>query len=234
MKAKILRWLKSHQKLLKWVSIFLNIFAAVTLILWLFKINGKFANWDVEWEAAFVLLTTTAILIGQFYKWLLKEAQYSPAYALAYGYVNNFLEQLIIQLIENGEKKPTIYIYKPEDISELFSSSIDRVKGEIKNKNFQINEIKLSIKHGRARDILIVEKSKTKKIYFDFPNTLTSLVDYIGYAVESKANESPETEKKKMTKELIEVFFGKVNELLKEKRLDSYVIYCDHKLEINF
>jgi hypothetical protein len=233
-KNKFFEWLRLHLKLLKWLSTIIYILAAITLICWLFKLTCKFSICDIDWEALFTIFTTISASIGLVYKWLLSEAQYSPATALAHGYVNNFLEPLITQLKEDGEAKPVITIYVPEDIMDLFPTNIDRVKADIRNKNYQLGEINLNIKHGRARDILVVEKSKTKKLYFDFPNTLTSLISYIDYSIVSKANRANDEQKEELTKELIDKFFSTVKELIIKKRLQSHVNYCDHSLNFNF
>ena len=188
----------------------------------------------IDLEALFVLLTTVAVFLNQLHRWLLAEAEYSPAYALALGYVNNFIEPAITQLIEDGINRPLLYIYKPEGISELYKPNIDRVKATIKNNSFELNELQLELKHGRARDILTIQKSKTKLIYFDFPNTLLSLSAYIDFKIESKANQSTDTEKKEFTKLLLSKFYNKVDELLKEKNIQNNIKYCNKNLTFDF
>lgn len=232
LKTSIIMYLQKRSYFLKWASYVFNTIAFITLVSWLFKCSLKIHGFDLDYEALFTLLTMIALVIGQLYRWLLSEAEYSPAHALALGYVNNFLEPAITQLIENGENFPYIYVYKPKAISELYQTSIDRMKGQIKN-NFDLNEIQLSLKHGRARDILTIQKSKTKKIYFDFPNTITSLVAYIDYKIGSAENESSEKKKQELMKKLIDKFFEEVDSLATKKNITKYICYCDANLSFN-
>lgn len=234
MRKRVLNILIKNSSILKFLSITLNIIAFVTLIMWLFNRDIVIYKWSLDKEAIFVFLTSAAVLLNQFYQWLLKETEYSPAYALALGYMNNFLEPVITQLLEDGNKKPLIYVYQPRSITELYKSNIDKTKATIKNLQFDLTELQLNLKHGRARDILTIQKSKTKKVYFDFPNTLLSLSAYIDYKTSSGANQLNDKEKIKLTEELFEKFYSKVNDLAKEKNIEEFIKYCDKKLDFAF
>ncbi|MCD8438439.1 STING domain-containing protein [Tenacibaculum finnmarkense] len=233
-KKNVIEFLSRKHKTIKYLSIILNIIAGFSLVFWLLKKKLPILGNEVDLEALFVLLTTIALFFNQVYKWLLKYAEYSPAYALALGYVKNFIEPAIIQLVENGIKNPIFYIYKPENISELYIQSIDMTKATIKNKSFEVNELQLNLKHGRARDILTIQKSKTKMIYFDFPNTLLSLSSYIDFKIASRENETSSNEKVELTNILFDKFYAKVDELLKDENLDTYIKYCDKNLLFSF
>tara|TARA_R110000868_G_scaffold43317_1_gene145888 strand:- start:171 stop:899 length:729 start_codon:yes stop_codon:yes gene_type:complete len=233
-KRALIKILRRKPNTVKILSLILNIIAGIALLFWLLSTPFNVLGTKVDLEALFVLLTTIAVFFNQAHKWLLEDAEYSPSYALALGYVNNFIEPAIVQLIENGIKKPLIYIYKPENISELYKPNIDMTKATIKNNAFEINELQLNLKHGRARDILTIQKSKTKMIYFDFPNTLLSLSAYIDFKISSRKNEVDLEEKTELTKVLFNKFYSKVDELLKAKHLDAYVKYCDKSLQFTF
>ena len=135
-KRKVIKILRGKPKTVKVLSIILNIIAVIALLFWLLSKTFNVLGTKIDLEALFVLLTTIAVFFNQVYKWLLEDAEYSPAYALALGYVNNFIEPAVVQLIENGIKKPLLYIYKPENISELYTPSIDKTKASIKNNSF--------------------------------------------------------------------------------------------------
>ena len=77
--------------------------------------------------------------------------------------MNNFIEPVIVQLSEDGINNPLLYIYRPKTLSELYKPNIDRTKATIKNMAFELAELQLNLKHGRARDILTIQKSKTKR-----------------------------------------------------------------------
>lgn len=225
---------RGKPKTIKVLSIILNIVAGVTLVLWLVSLKFQVFGVKIDLEALFVGLTAVAVSLNQVHKWLLAEAEYSPAFALALGYVNNFIEPAITQIIENGISKPLLYIYKPESIDELFETNIDRTKATIKNNSFELNELQLNLKHGRARDILTIQKSKTKMVYFDFPNTLLSLSAYIDFKIVSKANATDDKQKKELTELLFKKFYDKVDELLKVKNLQNNIKYCDKNLLFEF
>lgn len=226
--------LHPYTKQIKWASWIVNVVAVAALACWIFKIPIKIYHYNFEQEPVFAGLVLIYGFLNQAYRWLFDESEYSPAYALALGYVTNFLAPTVIQLMENGEKKPTIFVYKPESMSELFSTNIDRVKAELQNNSFEISEVKLTPKLARARDILLVQKSKTKKVYFDFPNTLTSLISYVDYKIGTKNNSSVEEAKEEFTSELIKKFFDKVDELLEKENIKGNIEYCDKQIKLKF
>lgn len=230
----ILSFLKRYSKLIKWLSSLVNIIAGVALVLWLLNKEITLLDFTFDKEALFVILTSAAVSLNQFHKWLLRDAEYSPAFALALGYVNNFIEPTIVQLIENGIKDPIIYIFKPKSIEDLTKDNIDKIKARIRNMDFKIEELNLDLKHSRARDILLIQTSDSKKVYFDIPNTLLSLTSYIDYKMDSKSNTSIEKEKMELTKVLFEKFYDKIDELAKAKHLESHINYCDSNLGFSF
>jgi nucleotide-binding STING sensor domain-containing protein len=203
-----------------------RIASIIVLTLWII-----FNDWDF-WEPTMGIITVIAYIATEWYNKKVEDAEYSPAYALAYGYVNNFLFPAITQILENDTETPKLCIYRPNDLEDLYPENIDRIKAEIKNRSFSINEIQLDLKQGRARDILTIEKSSLMRLYFDFPNTLTSLVGYVDYKVESVKNESVEQKKKELGDKLIKSFFSKLEELVKQKKFEQYIDYCDTQLNI--
>lgn len=215
----------------KYCSYLLNICAAFIIGCWLLKKTiPQFANIDLE--ALFTILSFFAVSFNQLNRKLFEKTEYSPADVLALGYVNNFLVPVITQLKENGEKKPSLCIYKPTKISELEASNIDVIKAELNNKNYSLVEMKLNLKQARARDILTIQKNNSRQIYFDFPNTLLSLLSYIDYKTESKANKSTEKIKTELGVNLISEFYDKVEELAKEKRIFKNIKFCDADLNL--
>jgi len=234
MKKKIVSFLIRSYKLIKVLSIILNVIAFLALIIWLFDKDLYIFEKKLDKEALFVVLTTIAVSLNQFHKWLLSEAEYSPAYALALGYMNNFIEPIIVQLIEDGVKTPIVYIYRPNSITELYKLNIDKTKATIRNMSFELTELQLNLRHGRARDILTIQKSKTKKVFFDFPNTLLSLTSYIEFKCNSRKNELNNKEKEKITDSLLEKFYSKIDDLAESKNLKQNIKYCDQNLDITF
>jgi hypothetical protein len=221
----------SHIKIFTYLSYFLNLLTGVIIIFWLLKKTiPKFEN--IELEALVTIVSFFAVTLNQLNRKLFEKTEYSPSEVLALGYVNHFILPVITQLKENGVKNPTLCIYKPNKINDLESSNIDAIKAEIKNKKYSLEEIKLNLKHARARDILYVQKNKGNQVYFDFPNTLLSLIDYIDYKVLSKANTSAYDIKNELGLKLISEFYKKVEELTNEKGFSKNIKFCKADLNI--
>lgn len=227
------RFLIKFRLIIRIVSYTSNIIALIVLAYWVTGNDIYILTHRIDHEPSFVILTTIFVSLNQLYRWLLEESQYSPAHSLATGYVNNFLSPTISQLMEDGEKEPIIYIYQPESITELYRDNVSRVKSRIKN-DFLLNDVKLKLNSARARDIIQIEKSKTKKIYFDFPNTLLSLTSYVDYSIGSSKQSSFEKKKLEFTKKLLQEFYLKVDELLAKENISDNIRYCDKNLNFEF
>lgn len=132
--------------------------------------------------------------------------------------------------MENGEN-PRICIYTPDTLEDLSDNTVDRIKAELKLREYKVEKINLSLRHGRARDILTIEKKENREWYFDFPNTLRSLIPYIDYKVGSRNNQMSTDKKKKLGNILIDEFFIKIDELLIDKKLSKYIHITKSNLE---
>ena len=218
LKDRLTSLVSNNIKVFKISDILLRIISIAFFISWIMKIKLPY----VDGEAAFAGALIIAAGFNQLYKWLLDESEFSPAYALAFGYVEHFIEPTITQLINEG-KIPILCIYKPEYLNDLSNENIDRVRGKINNNYYQVGEINLSLKQGRTRDVIVIELKKGEELYFDFPSTLKSLIPYIDYKIGTVANESDDDKKEKLGAELIKKFFNKLEERLKSKSLDRYV-----------
>lgn len=222
----ILLWLRKYNLAFILLRYSFTIVALIALAMWLLKIPIKVNNKEYEWEPFFTILTAIGLGFNQFYRWLLTEATYSPAHTLAYGYVENFLEPTITQLKEQHIDNPLIYIYRAEDIIDLTKSNIDRVKADLANKGYILKEIQLNLKYTRARDVLSIRGSQKEHAYFDFPNTITTLYNYIDYKTSSQG-ELPRPPMHKISKKLLNEFYDQVLSLMKDKKLGSYILLCN-------
>jgi len=217
---------RNNPKIIKILENLLNGLAFISFILWVFKVEIS----SIESEALFAGLMLLIALLNKFYSLVIEEIEFSPAHALAYGYIENFIEPLVIQLLENKEE-PKICIYTPDKLDDLSDNTIDRIKAELKLRDYEMKKINLSLRHGRARDILTVEKKENREWYFDFPNTLRSLIPYVDYKVVSKKNQSSIDKKHKLGVDLIDEFFNKIDEILKDKGLSKYIHTTQSNLE---
>jgi hypothetical protein len=154
-------------------------------------------------------------------------------------YVNNFVEPVLTQLIKDSNSKsdkPIFYIFIPELLSELTPKSIDRLKAKLKTKGLSDNILKVKINEGRGvRDVMTVSNSNNKNVFFDFPNTLFSLTDFVEFKMNSPKDSLNVNLKNKIGKEYIERFKKQLIESLEEKHLHpDYIRFTNFDLDIVF
>jgi len=235
---KVKQWLiellQRQRNKVRFLAIGVNLLVLLALSYWVMGKRIEVFGVYFDQVSIFVSLTIFFVILNQLYRWLLSESEYSPAYALATGYVSNFLVPTITQLLEDGDDSPVIYVYKIKSINELYKDNVDRVEASICNRQFDVQQIHLKPKNARARDLMSIQKSKTEKVYFDFPNTLTSLTAYIDYKTGSKHDETNELRKDKIAERLIEKFYQKAEELVSKNNITENIRFCDQKLEFVF
>lgn len=177
-------------------------------------------------------MSATVILLIESYESLLKKEEYSLAYALAYGYVNNFLEPVITSLLERPEvdQSLTLYIYMPDQLSELTRDSITRTLQEVKNNGYQTESVKLDFERGRTRDVITIYKGSDIK-YFDFPNTLMTLNSLIDYKIGGREESFKEKERIEEGRKHINKFQKYVEESIRNKGMSEYIEITDRDLD---
>lgn len=151
--------------------------------------------------------------------------KFSVANVLAVGYVKNFLEPVITQIIdqrETGAPPPKFYVFIPPGISQLDESAIVVLKDSLNNDGYKITPVAVQIPKQRTRNILFITKNGNS-FYFDIPTTLSSLSALIEYTLEKKRNTSPENLKDGIFREYMNYFKGELVKTLKDKNLDKYV-----------
>lgn len=230
----MVNWLIRYPKTLKSASYILTILNVILLISWLCEgwfIDEFHYSSILSLEASVVIIGMIVGGINILQSRVISALEYSPSYALAYGYFNNFIFPAITQLKENKVVSPKLCIYKPLHFDELSNTNIDMIKAELSNKKYELSSINLDLKGARARDILTLNKKSKVHTYFDFPNTLLSLYSYVDYKVGSKSNSSVDNKKKELIGNLIEQFYIKIKELIEEKGLQNNITYCDKKLD---
>jgi hypothetical protein len=205
----------------------------IVALCWIF---WKDAPFDPEPVTVVLGLISTAItaVLSEFGS-RLEEEEFSLPYALAYGYVNNFVEPLISQLLKNiplGSRFPKLFIYIPEKLSELEPRNIERIIGRIRMKNFEDKVIHLEFQEGRARDILTINQQGNRRVYFDFPNTLLSLNSLIDYKMESRRNRFSDSIREEIAKEYIDKFRQVMEKLIQSKDLTDYVSFIGRDLNL--
>lgn len=181
-----------------------------------------------------LISTAVTALLNEFGS-RLEEEEFSLPYALAYGYVNNFLIPLVTQLAKQtpvGGKSPQVFIFLPESMSDLEPAGIEQMLAQMRIKGFHDSVVNLQFQEGRARDILTINHNN-KRVYFDFPNTLLSLNSLIEYQVESRKNTFSSKAREELAQKYIEKFKQVLGELIAKKKLKGVVFFVDKELNFN-
>jgi len=163
----------------------------------------------------------------------LEEEKYSTPLALAYGYVNNFVEPLITRLLQQAGSRVDdvrLYIFIPDELADLEPAAIERTIARMRAKQFDTKVINLQLDQGRPRDVLTVMKGGSNTAYFDFPNTLLTLKTVVDYKARSPKITDPDKFKRELGTRFIQRFQKSVEEMLTEKHLTDYVKVTDKNL----
>ena len=162
--------------------------------------------------------------------------KFSAANVLAVGYVKNFLEPVMIQILDHkkpGDPIPKFYVFIPLEISKLEENSIVLLKKLLNNDGYESATINVQIPKQRPKNILFITNSENgNSFYFDIATTLSSLSALIEYTLEKKKNTSPESLKDSIFTEYMNYFRAELIKLLKDKDLDEYVMFIKSIEEI--
>lgn len=125
-----------------------------------------------------------------------------------------------------------MFIYMPEDIIELSEKSLERIKTRIEQMEMSFTKISIDLgKKGRMRSCFEIKAINGEGLYFfDFPETLKSLEDYIDFKLESKRNQFGKDKKKLMGSNLIDQFHQTIRALLSEKDIEKHIKFVDKNL----
>ncbi len=180
-----------------------------------------------------LISTAVTALLSEFDS-RLREEEFSLPYALAYGYVNNFIEPLITQLLRDipvGGSPPRLYIYLPDTLSELEPRNVDATIGKMRARNFEDKVVNLQFREGRARDVLSITTEPGSVVYFDFPSTLLSLNSLVDFKLDSRQNQFGDAEREAMGRKYIKGFEDVLLKMIDRRRLTEYVFFIDKDLD---
>ncbi|HCW06465.1 MAG TPA: hypothetical protein DGG95_03760 [Cytophagales bacterium] len=208
------------------VILWLSTFAAA--LIWAFVKNPPFEPEPVTVLLGLISGAVTGLLNEFAHR--LEQEEFSTSYALAYGYVNNFLEPAITALLKKENSKIRFYIYLPERLNELEPKHVERMILKMREKNFSSQTISLEFNEGRPRDILMVSKNTDGAIYLDFPTTLLTLNSYVDYKIESKSGSFSEVDKVTLGKMFILKFREAILKMIELKGLNEYILFTDKSL----
>jgi hypothetical protein len=165
----------------------------------------------------------------------LEEERYSTSYALAYGYVTNFLDPVVTQLLSaraRADGPLTFYVYVPDTLAELHPPAIKRTLARIRERRFVCDTVNLALDASRARDVLTVCRARGRPLrYFDFPTTLLTLVSLIDYKVDARKDRFADEEKVRLGRAYTTRFREAVARMVEERGLAPHVRFTDRALD---
>ncbi|WP_320018933.1 STING domain-containing protein [Labilibaculum manganireducens] len=213
------------------LQVILYSFTIGLAIIWFFKLDTSF---DVE-AGTFILLgiiSPSITFVINKYSNKIEAEKFSTANALAHGYIENFVEPIITQLLKKGNS-PSLYIYIPEKLSDLYPKNIDRIKARLTKKKLSIETKSVKLNEGRAnRDIMTIS-GLSNDVYFDIPNTLLTLNPLIDFRINSPKNNLSEKEKDELGCMYILAFKETALKLINTKGLNDNIKLIDENLQFN-
>lgn len=217
------------KKISKVILFILWLATVVAAVVWAFVPDPPFEPEPITVILGLVSGAATGLLNE--YSKAIEEEEYSTVYALAFGYVNNFLEPLATQLMSQ-DKDPVINIFLPETLADLEPRSVERLMAEVR-KRYSSEVLKLELREGRARDVITIHKSSDPSlaILFDFPNTLLTLNALIDYKVESKKGQFSGKAREALGRKYIGIFRDTILRMAAEKGFGERVRFVNKDLQ---
>ncbi|ARA92431.1 MAG: hypothetical protein D6685_18305 [Bacteroidetes bacterium] len=162
-----------------------------------------------------------------------EQERVSMAYALAYGYLDNYLAPVIRQLRRTlpEPERLRFYVYIPERLDELRGEAIQDLLDELARRSYTVEALELDFPgQKRRRDLRTARRldpdgqAETVK-YFDFPTTLLTLEPAILYRLNSPSGHLPYREMRRLGRVYIQEFRRQLESLLRE---GPYRLICKH------
>lgn len=197
------------------------IFAAV----WVYN-----ASFNLEPLLAFLGLSYTVVaLLGN---WItkqlekrVKEEELSIAYALAHGYMYNYLAPVVRGLRKRlpNPQEMSFIVYIPKNLEEFRSHAIDEVITELTNKQYVVETVELLFENEKRKmDYRTAKKTSDRTTqYFDFPTTLLTLEKVIAYKMSSNKDSRPDREIARLSKQYISSFKEQLLAMVQQPEFDA-------------
>lgn len=165
------------------------------------------------------------------------EGDYSLCFALAHGYVNNFVKYALVDLQKLSPAGGQFVIFRPAGLQQLDDASVNAFKAELVSRGYAPSVRVLEPEGKRARDVFMIQgrKEQGEKIrYVDFPSTLLTLASLIDYRNDAHHDETGRylsvTERQLMTQALIDCFFKEVVRMLTTEVMEGRIVFTDSRM----
>ncbi len=158
----------------------------------------------------------------------LKRERFTLPYALAYGYVYNYLAPVVRRLRKesNAPENIRFYVYIPAYLGEFHRNAIDEILAELRNRKYEVQPIKIVDPlrerewDARTAKKLADDDSGITK-YFDFPTTLLTLERAVEYKLDTRSDSFQDKQKDECGREYIEDFRDQLMSILSLREFDA-------------
>ncbi|HSV60235.1 MAG TPA: STING domain-containing protein [Variovorax sp.] len=210
--------------------------AFVLAVIWAGTGNGVFE----PWANLMTLCAATAAVLASVWASMHDKVptgkegdRYSLSYALAYGYVHNFLVGAI-EALKTEAHPGKMFVFKPAKLDQLDPATHEAFKSELVRRGFQLTTRTLDKASNRPRGVLSVYRptDPANPIHFvDFPTTLLTLSSLIAYQAE-RALEDEETAwtedyRNGLAKEYIDRFFKELSTQADKAGVREWIDFTD-------
>lgn len=171
--------------------------------------------------------------VAVWYGKLVRFEEYTPAHALATGYVGNFLAPVTAKLVERRTpaalRKKFFFVYLPEGLNPSAQDTTKRLTAKVKAAGSHCENAPLRMDDGTMRHVdAVVDDASGRVRYLDVPRTLATLADFVHYKMPARADSFDKEAKKALERKYIAEFRGELEALIEDDELlKTYVGFLD-------
>lgn len=224
MEDKRTRWMEQGFRLASTAILGLSLIAAAVWMI---------APERLNLEPTLVLLGLLYAAVPLFGRWLIRRLNEDLArermtmpYALAYGYLTNYLVPVVRRLRKEHPDPAQLafYVYIPRSLDELRPASIDDLLTELEHRNYRVETVELSFPdERRTKDFRTARRSPGDALdvkYFDFPTTLLTLDQAVEYKLDTREDSFPARQREALGQRYIEDFRRELEKMLSLPRYE--------------
>lgn len=181
------------------------------------------------------LLYTAVPLFG---RWIVRRLEsdveterLSLAYALAYGYLHNYLEPVVRKLWNESEDRThfRFFVYIPSSLEQLNRDRIEDTLTSLGMRNYEIDKLELEFRgQKRTWDVRTARRlpgdglEERSGLYFDFPTTLLTARPAIQFKLDKREGPVSDRDRDELGAEYIRDFKRYLGRFLEHEKYADY------------
>lgn len=215
------------EALFRVASIVILVLSIALAVLWL-SVPG------LNLEPALVLLGLLYAAVPLAGRWVvrrlnqdLERERLSMPYALAYGYLTNYLAPVVRQLRKQTPDPDQLrfYVYIPRSLDELRGEAIDEILTELEHQQYEVETVELDFpQEKRKKDFRTARRlpdGTAPPKYFDFPTTLLTLEQAVEYKLDTREDSFPFKQREALGQRYIDDFRTQLQAMLSTQRYET-------------